>query len=75
MQKPRAPRCALPKRPTPIDGRLDTRELDAYSTALEVYSNCWKQNWKAATALVVGLQSAVKVREDAADKAVAAAKF
>jgi hypothetical protein len=75
MKKPRSARCALPARPTAIDGRIDTRELDAYGKALEAYSNCWKQNYQAATTLVLGLQSAVKVREDAADKAVAAAKF
>lgn len=75
MRKPRDPRCALPRRPVWIDGRVDARELDAYSKALEAYSNCWKQNWQAATALVVGLQAAVQVREAAADNAVAAAKF
>lgn len=75
MQKPRPPRCALPKRPALVDGRIDARDLDAYSAALEAYSKCWKMNYQAASTLVLGLQSAVKVREDAADKAVAAAKF
>jgi hypothetical protein len=75
MRKPPAPRCVLPKRPAPIDGRIDTRDLDNYSKALEAYSKCWRSNWQASTTLVGALQSAVKVREDAADKAVAAAKF
>jgi hypothetical protein len=75
MRKPRAPRCVLPKRPTAIDGRFDTRQLDHYCKALEAYSDCWRTNWKASATLVGALQSAVQVRENAADQALAAAKF
>lgn len=76
MRDPPAARCSIPKRPAPAsDGRIDARDLDNYGAALEKYANCWRSHYQAVATLARGLQAAVKVREDAADKALAAAKI
>lgn len=62
MKSPGMPRCNLPKR-----SDYDPQELIAYS-------ECWTAAYHALAERHIGLQRAVKAREQVASKAVKAAK-
>ncbi len=62
MKSPGIPRCSLPQR-----SDYETSELIAYS-------ECWTAAYHALAARHIGLQRAIKTREQIASKALKAAK-